>query len=1186
MRLTNLEVFGFKSFAQKIAIPFGPGITAIVGPNGCGKSNVVEAIRWVLGEQRAGTFRSHRMEYVIFSGTRTRKALGMAEAYLVIDNQDHTLPIEYSEVTVTRRLYRSGESDYLLNKVPCRLLDITNLLMDTGLGQGAYAVMEQGMVDDIVSEKTENRRRILEEAAGITKYKARRRSTWSKLESTRADLTRIEDIIVEVKRQVDYLSRQVGRARRYQELKQELDALEILLGRYRFHAIHGELRPLEEELAQLSRAADEGYARFTTREAELERMRLEETEAEKALQSVGMALNARIEEIHEQDRLLVATRERLGSTDQAIARTSREREENGRQLETTRQQQEEIAAALARAREQLTGLDQLLAAQETHAAEAERLYASSRTDLDSHKRDLLSRLREQGEISRSLERLKTEEEGLHERTRALEAESRALAEEHRSARVAGEQEATEIGQTRQALADLQERAGRLAERTAAALTDRRQRREERDEASRAIEANLARLAVMEKVRSGYQGYSSGVRALILDPAFKDLFLGVLGDLVDVDPRYRQAAEVALGESVEALVAAGDEGLLEAIAHLRDQADGRAGVYSLRWPAAPLPPQTSLAAAPGLIGRLLDFVRADDRIAPLISRLLHNVYLVEEPAAAVQLRQTDPHLRFVTPAGDSVDLNGRLAGGRVSGAASEDTSVLGRRQEIRGLRTVLAYQRAHLATAADRLRVAECREGVLTSRQAVLERRVQVVRDHEREGAHRLEAARGQAQRLGERLGQRDQERARLEARVEELAEALEVQTERLQTGEAETRALEEAIQEREARVQQVEQVRREQLDQLAGLRVERARLAETVQGHARDTERLRHIEQGFRQNLERLEGEAARAEATHRELTEQGQRIEERLQNLHAGREELEGERDRRQQRWAEANAGNRSLEEAISRLQRELNAQRERRHQLELQLAELRTQAGHLQERLQTEQGCDVATLGPPEEAVDQEAVETRLGELRQSLNRLGSVHLGVLEEYDEQKERYDFFSLHRDDLVASVEDITKTLRLIDRTARHMFLEAFEQIRTKFRETFVRFFAGGEADLRMQQDVDPLEAEIEIIATPRGKRLQSISLLSGGERALTAISLLFALYLVKPSPFCILDEVDAPLDDTNVRRFVRVLKEFARTTQFIMVTHNKISMAAADTLHGVTMPEEGVSQLVSVKIDENDLEE
>ena len=370
------------------------------------------------------------------------------------------------------------------------------------------------------------------------------------------------------------------------------------------------------------------------------------------------------------------------------------------------------------------------------------------------------------------------------------------------------------------------------------------------------------------------------------------------------------------------------------------------------------------------------------------------------------------------------------------------------------------------------------------------------------------------------------------------------------------------------------------------LRVERARIAETVQSLERDAERLENIEANLHRNIERLNEESA--EAT-RHLEERGARIveiEAELQELHQVRDTLAAEQDQRREHWSEANSRNRELQDNISQLQRQLNDQRERRTKLEVQISELKLQTQHIRERLQEEQHCDIETMGAPDEEVDDESTQQRLDQLRQSLHRLGSVHLGVLEEYEEQKERYDFLCQQRDDLVIAAEDLKKTLNLIDRTARKMFSETFAQIREKFQETYARFFPGGEADLKLEEHVDPLEAGIEITARPRGKQLQSITLLSGGEKALTAISLLFAIYLVKPSPFCILDEVDAPLDDTNISRFVRVLKEFAQTTQFIVVTHNKITMAAADTLHGVTMPEEGVSQLVSVRVEEDILGE
>ncbi|MEW6751731.1 MAG: chromosome segregation protein SMC [Candidatus Latescibacterota bacterium] len=1183
MRLTKLEIFGFKSFAQKVQIPFGPGITAIVGPNGCGKSNVVESIRWVLGEQRAGSFRSHRMEDVIFAGTRARKALGLAEVTLTIDNADNSLPIDFTEVTLTRRLVRSGDGDYLLNRIPCRLLDITNLLMDTGLGQGAYAVMEQGMVDEIVSEKTENRRRILEEAAGITKYKARRRATWSRLEATEADLLPIEATIAELKRTVDYLSRQVGRARRYQELKRELDALEVFLGRRRFAALGDQVRPLQEEVGALVAASEQGYARFTALEAELERVRLGETGAEKALQEVGGRLSGLIDQIHELDRQLVAAGERLEATAAAIARASSQRQEHAAQLALTQREGEETVQARSRAEGELARVNEDLENHENQAEQAEEAYAGGRQALDELQHSRLARMREQGEVEAQLERLRAASEGVEERLRSLAQET----ERRRAEQEAASQEAAQAGaageEVRRRREQEEERLQRLQDTVQAVQARVQLLQERRHEARRAIEASQARLQVMRRVRSGFEGYSRGVRYLMLESPQAGALQGVLGDLIDVDPRYVRAVEAALGEALEALVADGEEPIAAAIQRLKEHAAGRAGLFSLGAALPPSPPEVEPGDAPGIIGPVLDYVRADGAVAPLVRLLLHNTYLVEDLATALRLRRADTQLCCVTADGEAIDLHGRVSGGQSRG---EDTSVLGRRQEIRGLEALLARQRAMLHACECSLRVEETRSGVLAGRLLRLSGRVARWREQERELAHRQQSSMREAERLGAGLAQHGEESTRLLQRHREHEAAVKAGEDRLQQARQRLLQVEAATRQAEERLQRAEALRRDRLDQLAALRVERAHIAETAHSRAKDSERLQHIARSLQESVLRLDGEMEAATASRQEMQARALGLESELAERHEAREALAAERDRRQVLWAEANVRSRQLEETISRLQRELSGVRERQHRLELQAAELTGQAEHVRQRLQEEQGVDVAALGPPAEEVDVAAAESRLAELRASLQRLGAVHLGVLEEYDQQKQRYEFYSDHRDDLVAAAEDMRRTLRLIDRTARRMFADTFEQIRQKFRETFVRFFPGGEADLRLQEEADPLEAEIDIIARPRGKRLQSISLLSGGERALTAISLLFAIYLVKPSPFCILDEVDAPLDDANIGRFVRVLREFARSTQFIMVTHNKISMAAADTLHGVTMPEEGVSQLVSVRLEDYELEE
>ena len=1183
MRLNQLDIFGFKSFAQKIVIPFEPGITAIVGPNGCGKSNVVEAIRWVLGEQRAGTFRSQRMEDVIFAGTRQRKALGIAEVALSIENRDNALPVEFAEVVLTRRLFRSGESDYLLNKIPCRLLDITNLLMDTGLGQGAYAVMEQGMVDEIISDKTENRRRILEEAAGITKYKVRRRSTRNRLEATQADLQRIEDIIAEVKRQVDYLGRQVGRARRYREIKEELDQLDVRLGRQRFFALSAQISPQQDEFAALSKAAEEGYTRFTSREAELEKARLALTEAEKAMQEAGLELNRRIEAIHEREQVLVAVRERREAAEQIRERTARERADYSDQLEAVQQQRRDNTAHLDEARTAFVHIERELQAHQQRAAQAEEEYASYRTELDQRQRGRMEHLRQGGEISRALERQQAERDALDERAVAMRGEEETATAERDQALQAASVAEVALAETRQQLSTCQQqRAAALAARDQTEKT-LRELGEQRDAARRAAEANQARLQVLEKVRAGYEGYQSGVRTLMLESPHAALFRGVLGDLVEVEAECARAVEVALGESLQALIAHSDSGLLKGIAHLRARS-GRVGILSLEAPPRTLGPVLDPDPMPGLRGPLLDYVRPETPIAPLIAGLLHNTFLVDDLQTALALTRRYPsaYVRCVTPDGDAIDLFGLALGGQ---SQTEDSGVLGRGREIRTLRSLVAHQNARYAALGPRLDALAAQLAALTQRLEGLATESETWRAKEREQVHQHQRARADAERLTARLKQLHSESTSLAKRRQALDQSIAEQAENLRHNEAESTRLSEESSALEEDLKQSETRRRERREALNTLQVDHARTAEIVQGLDRDASRLKNIDANLHNNIERLAAEGTEAERQQAECSARSTALTDELKGLHQGRETLVAEQDQRRQHWAAANTQNRELQENISHLQRQLNDQRERRTSLEVRISELQLQTQHIRERLQEEHHCDVETMGALDDAIDEEASQQRIDQLRQSLHHLGSVHLGVLEEHQEQKERYDFLCQQRDDLVIAAEDLKKTLGLIDRTARRMFLKSFEQIREKFKGTFTRFFPGGEADLRLEENIDALEAHIDIIARPRGKRLQNIGLLSGGERALTAISLLFAIYQVKPSPFCILDEVDAPLDDANINRFVRVLKEFARETQFVVVTHNKITMAAADALHGVTMPEEGVSQLVSVRVEGEELE-
>ncbi len=1179
MRLSSIEVFGFKSFLSKVEIPFGLGTTAIVGPNGCGKSNIVEAIRWVLGEQRAGAVRGQRMEDVIFSGTRERKALGMAEVSVTIDNSGHILPIEYSEITITRRLFRSGESDYLLNKVPCRLLDIQNLLMDTGLGPGAYSVMEQGMVDEIISEKTENRRRILEEAASITKYKARRRSTWNKLESTNADLTQLELLITEVKRQVDYLGRQVGRARRYQTLKQELDEKELLYGRYQYFTILTEVRPLRQQFGELSKRTESSLSHFTAREAELESSRLAVLEAEKELQAVNVELNQLVEGIHAKDRELISTRERREAREEFGRRSAAERDESQRQLESTLSQLNETAQSIQTAQSALAGSGERLAQGEEEAARLDSSCESTRAALDSARRSLRELQQQKNEATRALERVRMERETLTASDNQIETDITRISVDLTSSSEQADATAGELHEVRDRIAALKEDRAGAEERVRDVETKLQGLAKKESALDRGVDGHQARLQILERVQSGYEGVASGVRTLAVDSPLKDTFQGVLADLIEVEPRYLKAVEAALGDALEALVADDETDALKAISHLK-QHTGRAAVFPLKWPPREGIDTTPAAPITGVVGPLLDQVTATGPVADLLSHLLRNTYLVDDLATSVAAAKNVPHpIRLVSAEGDGVDIDGRFWGGAEDGS---ETSSLARRVEIGELRSTLAREKARLTAVTFNRQGAESRRSILSSYMTELDELLADLKSSEGDLTYRHDTARSTRDRLTAELSALEAKHDEGRRRVQGLEETAIGAEERASTMQREEESLEQRITSGEHERHRAEEERREKLEAVAALRIEQARTAEQFEGLRRDDDRLGHLRQSYLSTIDRLDREMEQADSDRESLSAGEERIAAEIAELHGTRERGVQDSQSKQLRWQEVKSRERELGDEISKMQRELSTERERRHGIELRLTELDNELLRIREHLQEALSVDVESLGPLEDGdFDSETTGQRVQQLRTSIQRLGTVHVGVLEEYEEQKERYDFLVQHRDDLQAAAADLRKSLQFIDRTARQMFRKTFDEIREKFRHTYARFFPGGEADLVLQQDVDPLESTIEIVARPRGKRPQSINLLSGGERALTAIALLFAIYQVKPSPFCILDEVDAPLDDSNVDRFLRVLTEFSQTTQFIMVTHNKLSMAAANTLHGVTMPEEGVSQLVSVRIDE-----
>lgn len=1177
MYLSRLTALGFKSFVQQLDLSLQKGITCVVGPNGCGKSNVVDALRWALGEQRVRSLRSNNMEDVIFSGTRNRKPLGMAEVSITIDNAERILPVDYTEVTVTRRLFRSGDSDYLLNKVPCRLKDIQNLLMDTGLGAHAYSVIEQGMMDEIISDKPEERRRLFEEAAGVTRYKVQRRAAWNRLESVRQDLQTVEAVMAEVERQVNSLGRQERKARLFRQLADQMKELDVRLGRHRFFQMSERSRPVADEMGFLKEDVEVAAGDIARLEARLEDVRTELAARDQALAEANAEVSRQSQLVHRKDTHIQVARERIRSIDAFLEQADRRQEDMAVRRETARREAAEAQRLGAEAREALRYAKGALETERRELEATNQSLDARRTRADEQKAHLISALGELSEGSGRLERGRARLEGITQRQARLEADARQSAQRKEEA------DATSRGAERQI--DRLERD--VAEKTGVRETDAarygqliEQQEKWTEERSRLLarrEADDARIGLLKRLREGFEGYSSGVRALAVESPFADRVRGVIADRIEVDGRYATAIEAALGRALECLLVDEPADALNAIDYLQSGDLGSAAFLPLDSLSNGNGVPWTAPDAEGVVGRASDLLHGGEYA---VHALLHRTLVVKTADNALALlgEMRALGVDLVTENGELFSADGTIYGGKTT---ENGTGLIGRRQEIETLEADLSAAGAKLQSLDKKLdetsaslaelqtRIDET-DGILSdlnNRLAASRRDLQIAREEEQ-------------RQLRVEVELRD-EIAAVTSDETGLREAIASEAAELNVLEKRREQLEAATGEADAALREHEHRQRAEQDAFSSRQVEIASLAAGVDRHEHEGQRWTRDLAETDREMKRLAADCEERQRERLGLEKAARESGTELETLHRRRDELESKRDAQAERQQALLTDTRQLEEEARDKNRRANQNRDRLVQLQAEMAELRTGAEALRARILDEYEVDVREAGALDDPeFNADIAEGQRDELRERIRRMGPVNPGAVEEYEEQKKHHEFMSKHRSDLLEAAETLQRTISRIDRTARGRFMVTFDQIRENFRKTFEAFFDGGQADLLMPPDEDPLEAPLEIIARPRGKRLQHINLLSGGERALTAIALLFAIYLVKPSPFCILDEVDAPLDDANVTRFVRVLKRFAADTQFIVVTHNKVTMDAADCLHGITMEEPGVSRLVSVRLD------
>lgn len=1211
MYLKSVTLFGFKSFADKTVLEFQPGVTAIVGPNGCGKSNIADAIRWVLGEQSAKALRGSGMADVIFNGTEKRRPLQVAEVSLTLGGVDREnlkaagVPIEYDEITITRRVSREGGSTYLLNKTPCRLRDIQQLFAGTGMGRASYSIMAQGNITQILSSRPEDRRMVFEEAAGITLFKARKKEALRKLEQTEQNLLRVEDLIREVKRQIISLQRQAGKARRYQKLMAELQHLETQLARHEYDQLDEALRTRRQRLQEVRAEIDSGRQAVEQGEEELAELRRRHAELERE----AGALRQQLAELKAESQ---RHENRIQFSQQRIVELEQRHTEALSEIDQSRRRHAETEAECATLE---TELEEAETRCQAALDEESRRRAAVRS-VEESLRAAQEELREQGRqlfaVAQDLSRLRNESNALElqkqsrlARLEKLAAEQIQLEEEHRTTRERlaeferdSEQQVREVEDRR---ATVQQRQAELAGLQKQAADLNRQL----EELQRQQTDRQSRLAVLQQLESGHEGFDEGAQAALKLDAET---LGTLAERLRVPDADVPAIEAALGRHLQLILTREPGTARDILRRLAESRQGRASIAALSLDHhGPLPePPPAVQETLRRLGcrPALEAVRAEPSVDSLVRALLGTTWLAPDlETATAAWQETGGCCEFATPGGELLSRHGVFTGGASGNGKNRAGSILARRNQIEALQQEIASLRQQVEDLSRQ-------RGALQSRITALQASLQEDRSQLQERELALAGRKGECQALQNAVRS-------LAQKLETVRFEIDTLRDQQQEGEARREQLASSLADLEARHQELQRQIDEGNQAIEGRRQQRdtalAALSEASIQRAKAEEHRTALQQRRAPLQQRLRELAAQIEQRSRQIETALAQREEAAAQIEESRRELArlaAERETGQSRLQTLEQEQSRLEtdladreQALQETRRRLDQLQEEAGRLEVDIAQEQVRLQNLVERIQQKYHLDLAEVpsqairiiyadqGPPrvetvspEEmeaagaSTDWEAVAEQVRALQERLDKMGPVNLVAIEEYEETEQRHRFLSEQHQDLVEAKRQLTELISRINEESRELFARTFEAIRANFRELFTEIFGGGRADLRLIDQDNILESGIDIVARPPGKQLQHLHLLSGGEQTMTAVALLFAIYAVRPSPFCVLDELDAPLDEANINRFIRVLKRFLDRSQFIVITHNKRTIAMADTIYGVTMEERGVSKVVSMK--------
>lgn len=1184
MRLKKLILHGFKSFADHVEITFEDGITGVVGPNGCGKSNISDAVRWVLGEQSAKSLRGSKMEDVIFNGTEQRRRLSYCEVTLIFDNEDHALSVDFAEVQVTRRVYRSGEGEYKINGALCRLKDIVDLFRDTGIGRDGYSLIGQGRIDEILSQKSEDRRQVFEEAAGIVKYKARKLDAEKRIAHTQDNLNRVEDILSELEERVAPLKEQAEAAREYLQLRDELKVLDLnvfLVRTERYEARIKELKAsveqLGESILEANQALEKQGVERDAAQARLDALELETGEKREAVQQL-------IREVEAGEGAVQVMRERIAAGEKERDRLTAQRAAAAEGGEGIRHQIEQMTKSIALETQTVEAASALLAEKEKALAESEAQLSDLEERTESAKQQIIQAMNRLGDVRSQRARLSAMQTALQNQLDSMQADRdreqsgvEALGAHVESARALLSDETARKAELDRQVTDMQNRVqalGEQAQQLSQHVTRLQTEQQQRD----------SRLRLLREMQRDYEGYTNAVKQVLMQS--KRLggagVHGVVADLIHVPARLERAMDMVLGGALQNIVVDRDEDAKRMIEYLRQNRFGRATflpISSVRGRTLN-PQERGVLAMPGCVGLASELIEFDPRYQGVIDNLLGRTVVAEDLAAGIAIQRAGRYqFRLVTLEGDVMHSGGSMTGGSVQ---SRMTSLLSRSREIEESELALKKIEAAFAEARDRHANIEDERNSLKRERGELydelhKQEVAVAR-----AEAQLNAALEEQDSNNQRVQRMESERERLKAQLEDVTASLEALNARQQSAES-------SHEDRQAEVKKLSDELFKLRTDTEALRAEvgeqRVQLAARTRGLEADTLSRDQLA-AQAENTEKLlaESEAALAECLNA-LEKNAALLEQDIANLDDGKRRLDAARsdfDAADQRRTGVQKQLQALNEQIDKLRGDLDDFSDRHHRSEIQLTRVEGEFKQIQDRIWEDYELSYAgaeSFRQPDFKLTES--EKRISAIRARIRAMGTVNVAAVDEYRRTVDRVDELTTQRDDLLKAQADLEGIVAELESRMEKQFREQFTLMNANFQRTFVKLFGGGKAELRLTDPADALNCGIEIVAQPPGKKLQMLSLLSGGERALTAIAILFAILDLKPTPFCILDEIEAALDDANIDTYADYLKSYSENTQFIVITHRKGTMERCDALYGVVMEEKGVSKTVSVKLNE-----